>query len=69
MEKLKPCPFCGSKAEFYSFEKEITCKMSVEVFDVQCTNTECYLCDGAEWEFDSEEEAAELWNKRKENGD
>ncbi len=62
--KLLPCPFCGSDAKFkkrggigdYDWDKTY--------YDVMCINVKCYLQDGADWCYDSEEEAAEIWNRR-----
>lgn len=51
--ELKPCPFCGSKAEVGIWYGVMTAK---------CTNPDC----GAEIEngWNSAEETAELWNRR-----
>ena len=60
--KLKPCPFCGSKAEFHHCanlaNEEYALKMANQ-HGVHCTN--CYI---ATKPYDSEEEAAEAWNRR-----
>lgn len=52
-EKLKPCPFCGSPAEFYGEENMVWVRCSN--YDCQCRLITC---------FDEPEEAAEEWNKR-----
>lgn len=51
--ELKPCPFCGSKAELYG---------DCEMVKARCTNPECW-CHLVSW-FDEPEEAAEEWNRR-----
>jgi hypothetical protein len=61
---LLPCPFCGSKAEKrertgisdYDYDKVY--------YDIRCTNNECYLQDGAEWNCKTYDEVVEMWNKR-----
>lgn len=53
MYDLKPCPFCGSEAEYYS---------DCEMVKVRCSNYDC-LCHLVTW-FDEPEEAAEEWNRR-----
>ena len=54
-EKLKPCPFCGSKAK-------MILHMEFGNAYIQCLNTEeCGIRQ--EW-FDSEKEAIEAWNRR-----
>ena len=55
MEELKPCPFCGSEAEYYS---------DCEMVKVRCSNYDCW-CQLVTW-FDEPEEAAEEWNRRTE---
>ena len=56
MEKLKPCPFCGGKAEMLINEYEDSRKEYL----VACTE-----CDGMveRWRK-TEEEAVEQWNRR-----
>ena len=53
--KLKPCPFCGSKAVLH----KATTKDS-HPYHVRCTS--CY-CMFADW-FAEEREAARRWNMR-----
>lgn len=50
-EKLKPCPFCGGKAEF-----DETREQEHFVF--------CKDCGGMTVPFDTQQEAAEAWNFR-----
>lgn len=58
MTQLKPCPFCGGKAEMLISEYEDSRKEYL----VACTE-----CDGMveRWRK-TEEEAAEQWNRRAE---
>ena len=59
MEKLKPCPFCGGKAEMLISEY----KDSRKEYLAACTE-----CDGMveRWR-ETEKEAAEQWNRRTQN--
>ena len=50
---LKPCPFCGSQAEYYG---------ECDMVKVRCHNYDCQ-CQLVTW-FDEPEEAAEEWNRR-----
>ncbi len=50
-EELKPCPFCGGKAEVRMF--------SPTVMIVQCKS-----CLATTFAFDSEHEAVKSWNRR-----
>jgi hypothetical protein len=67
--RIKPCPFCGSPAEIVEEEVELTCKTSVTYYDIWCTNKECYLSEGAGWSFNTQEEAINKWNERKNEND
>ena len=53
--KLKPCPFCGSKAEIHSFLKKA----------ISCTNDSCpcmpMTCSKL---FETQEAAIKGWNRR-----
>jgi len=53
MDKIKPCPFCGSEAELYG---------ECDMVWARCTNFDCQ----AERinKFDEPEEAIEDWNGR-----
>lgn len=55
MEKLKPCPFCGGKADKFTLLKN---GKKIR-FVIQCENG----C-GATYPVDSEEEAFKSWNMR-----
>ncbi len=56
LDKVEPCPFCGSEAEV--IEKDMGS------FEVGCTNDECFLAGGGGWSFDTRQEALDLWNRR-----
>jgi len=58
--RLLPCPFCGSKAEIMQKEHS----NSAPSFDVCCSDSHCYLAEGADYWFDSEAEATAIWNRR-----
>lgn len=53
--KLKPCPFCGGKAELLIVPSDPSSK-----WVVVCKNKCCN-----QFPHDSEEEAVEAWNNRK----
>ena len=61
MAELKPCPFCGWEAflSAYSYKVE---PGSVTMRFVECNN-----CHATTFEYDSEEEATEAWNMRKDD--
>lgn len=54
MEKLKPCPFCGSIKGL-----EIT-HVAHETFEIECQNIHCMFQPNGV--FETKEEAIELWN-------
>lgn len=58
MNKLKPCPFCGGEAEIRG-EKYYKPMVRRNVI---CTK--CYSNSG--W-YKTEQEAIEMWNRRKDN--
>lgn len=53
---LKPCPFCGGKADFF--------ERSDGYFDIGCDTVGCYLEEGADWHNDDKKDLADLWNIR-----
>lgn len=57
MEKLKPCPFCGSKAEI-QIDKDL------HSYVIKCT--QCPVNVGRYWQL-KKAEAIKLWNKRVDN--
>lgn len=59
--KLLPCPFCGSKAEYFRRE---SMDGGTYWFDVKCTLPGCYLEQGADWQWDDQYIAATIWNNR-----
>ena len=59
MLKIKPCPFCGTKAEIICFNYEYG------TVTIGCTNEECDITMGKG--FFSDEEAINHWNRRYEN--
>lgn len=58
--ELKPCPFCGSKAELYHDQSsDYPCNWT---YAVQCTDRDnCWIQGG---NFKTEQEAIAAWNKR-----
>jgi len=64
VDKPLPCPFCGGPA--FSFQRrEYGDYPDGKVWDVHCDRRDCYLSDGADWCFDTEEEAIAKWNGSK----
>ena len=51
-DELKPCPFCGGKAEF--FEDEFFCRYSVV----------CTECGARTYTYGVEQDAMDAWNWR-----
>lgn len=56
MKTLKPCPFCGGKAE-------VTLFLGNYIVACKCCPGATFPCKGM-----TKEEAIEAWNKRKECG-
>lgn len=56
-EKLRPCPFCGGEARIIAkpYEPKVC---------VGCDDDTCLGFSGLGWLYDSEQEAAEAWNRR-----
>lgn len=52
---LKPCPFCGGKADL------VPLPGSRNWWKVQCRD---YLCGGRNWGMDEPEKAVAAWNRR-----
>ena len=64
---LKPCPFCGGKARIYDATRlDGYCSYAVKfVRCIEChAKTEERACDGHYGEHCTDEEIAELWNRR-----
>jgi hypothetical protein len=55
MEKLKPCQFCGGKAN---------CYVAYDTYHVSCTNALGCPVIPQTWGYDTEAEAIEAWNRR-----
>lgn len=60
MDNLKPCPFCGAEAIMLTFATSFE---KVPRFRVACSACWCK----EEWNNFKPEEAAEKWNRRKQN--
>lgn len=58
---LKPCPFCGSRAE-------INHKEDLDAWIVECANQCCPASYMIGWWYDTIEEAVKFWNMRCEDG-
>lgn len=58
MIELKPCPFCGGKAFLAEYDYKFDTGY-VPTYGVECTG-----CNAAIYDCDTEEEAAEAWNRR-----
>lgn len=61
--KLKPCPFCGGKAELV---KDKTTFTFADSYFVRCDNRECGV-QPTTWHRLSEQEARDFWNRRSTN--
>ena len=55
MAGLKPCPFCGGKADYYCEEYDSADKGY---------NVECEKCEARTATYDTPEQAIDAWNKR-----
>lgn len=60
MTEIKPCPFCGSEATFRY-------KEGLDTWIVECSNTSCPASYMIGMDYDTQEEAVEVWNRRAEN--
>jgi hypothetical protein len=71
---LKPCPFCGAAAEYHTqdLRKRPFKSDSIRVthWTVYCPTVDCFCSltwdrdDQCNFLFETQEEAAEAWNKR-----
>lgn len=59
--KIKPCPFCGFKADYYSTIATFYPYLH-KVFRVRCNNLKC-LADGKSYK--TSKGAIRWWNRRK----
>ena len=55
-QKLKPCPFCGGKAEI--------CKIGTEDFIVGCKDRYCHAYIEASRGWTHKKLASDAWNRR-----
>ena len=58
-QDLKPCPFCGGKAQFVKLGE------AENEYDICCATFDCYLESGADWRL-TKEELFQMWDRRKE---
>ena len=58
-DELKPCPFCGGKADICKDEH-------IGTYRVECQNTRC-PCIPSTWFCETKEDAVKLWNRRANN--
>ena len=64
-DKLKPCPFCGGKAEIHNcmeFENDTLALIYSGKSGVHCSECHC-----ATIPYGSKDEAIEVWNRRADN--
>lgn len=59
MMEIKTCPFCGGKTEI--IQREYSDSLDI-AYDIRCLNQDCYLSEGADWHFETEQEAMDKWN-------
>ena len=67
LNELKPCPFCGAKAEI---DTELFGQTQMR-YTPFCTNPKCiafYLGYKDEGLYTTKKKAAEAWNRRADNG-
>lgn len=58
MNELKSCPFCGGEAFLSEFIYDLAYGCVITNF------VECNGCHATTFEYDTEEEAIEAWNRR-----
>lgn len=64
MSELKPCPFCGCKADL--IENVGRSKGRPKAFHPCCHNKDCIMFVGATW-YETEKVAINAWNRRANN--
>ena len=64
MNELKPCPFCGGKADMITNDGRT--KAEKLRYHPCCHNQQCIMFVGGIW-FNTEKEAIEAWNRRSDN--
>lgn len=65
MNELKPCPFCGAKAEIFlhGFYSEKTQDFNDKTYGVICDS-----CGSQGYQFyETEQQAIDAWNRRKDD--
>lgn len=60
--ELKPCPFCGGMASVGGYVYEIGAS------EYTTHDAECNDCHATTFEYPTEEEAIEAWNRRTKDG-
>lgn len=60
MSKLKPCPFCGSKAELKDLIYRANCGYAVCCTNIDCRVSTIYTL----YSWHSKEDAIKAWNTR-----
>lgn len=58
MDEMKPCPFCGRRGRIK--------KYSDDRYRAVCSN---HICPVESFDYHTEQEAKDWWNKRREDGD
>ena len=58
--ELKPCPFCGGKAELIHDKRTLS---FADSFYVRCDNIDCYMLLTTPHRL-SKEDAINIWNRR-----
>lgn len=58
-EKLKPCPFCGGKAEIRTM-----IYAGNALYYVRCPRINCFIHCFTKKKYETEAEAVEAWNRR-----
>ena len=61
---IKKCPFCGYDAKLISRLGNGDYDLNIIYYDIICTNDDCYLSDGVDWNYTDENELIDLWNNR-----
>jgi len=70
LPKIKPCPFCWSKARIYTETSHSGDFGDIDYYDVECTNPKCYMgSGGAEWQFTTKLKAIKKWNYREQESE
>ena len=69
MPELKPCPFCGGQAEYYTYEQEHDLYDSntlgfLEIYETTAHQIYCTKCFATSGSFSLKELAIKAWNTR-----